>query len=310
MSDLNITQEQLEAAMSNAGGLRMPETKNPVIEVIEQATSTGTVKNVTKVTGGELRCIVCNNGEIKPTTIVDGASTQIFDAEVGDVIVWITIVDNDRQILKQNSEGVSQTTFDKLGEIIGTKTAYALSYLSSFGGDNNILLDDEKVKRFEEANEYAIAVMGESNEGLRTLIASMCTHTDNFKDTCQTWDNATVYDATVQDDITIDWGCRVETEGEYTKFVTSYVILWARPLVMSVEGEQIPDRLLQVVTRQVNPDKVPELGRDSKATFIVNETINEQVAAYAVVTEDTLNRKLLSIELHKTKDFDVTKSSF
>ena len=312
MSNLNITPEQIQEAINAmSDGVLNEEPVNPVYTVIEAAAAEENVRNVIKTNGGELRCIISNNGEIKPTKLEDGATTQVFEPENGDVIAWITIVNNDRQILQQDKDGISPIGIDKLNTFFGDKTGYALSYLSSFGGDNNILLDEEKVKRYEEATIYAENFIGDSDHGLKTLIASMCTNTDNFKDICQTWDEAEVYDATDEENpITIEWGCTAKTESDYTEFTTSYAILWAKPMVLNPDGEEVPDSLVQVVTRQVNPDNVPRLGTDSKATFLVEEHINDSILAYAIVKEDTLNRAMKSITLFKTKDFDITKSSF
>lgn len=308
MSDMNITQEQIAKAMANQGGLGMPES-NPVPDIIKAATNDGIVKNVVKVTDGEMRCIVSNTNGIKDTTRKDNTTTQVYNVDE-DVIIWITIINQDRQILKQDKDGIVPINVNTIDSIFGDKTPYALSFLSSFGGDNNVLMDDEKVRNFNAAQAYADAVMGEGNDGLRTLIASMVSNTDNFSDICQTWDDAEIYDPTQDNDITITWGCTAKTESEYTEFNTTYVILWAKPMILDTDGEEVPDTLLQVITRQVNPDKVPTLGADSSAVFTVDEIINEQIVAYIVVTEDTLNRKLKSIELFKTADFDVTKSSF
>lgn len=309
MSDMNITQEQIQAAMANGGGFDLPQTENPVISVIEAATESGVVRNVVRVTDGEMRCVISNNGVIKPTTIIDGGSTQEYNPEE-DIITWITILSNDRQILKQDKNGIHPMALDVLGEIYGTKVGYVLSYLSSFGGDNNILLDVEKVKKFEEASVYAEELIGESDQGLKTLIASMCTKTEDFRAICQTWDQAEIFDTSGEELVTIEWGCRAVTEAAYVKYDTTYVILWAKPMVLNTDGEEVPDQLLQVVTRQVNPDNVPHLGPDSIANFTVVETLNNQIAAYAEVTENTLDRRLTSIKLFKTADFDITKSSF
>lgn len=307
---LNLTPEQIQEAIAAMGGDMgdmMPQ-ENPILDVIKLITEHDIIKNVVKVQGGELRCIVSNNGEIKPTNIVDGSSEQTYVPEE-DVIAWVAIVNNTRHMLKQDINGIQDTGIDSFGSMFGDKTGYALSYLSSFGGDNNILLDDEKVSKFEQAAEYAQALMGESENGLKTLITSMCTNTDNYKDICQTWDEATVYDGNEEGHV-ITWGCVAETEKEYVKFKAIYTILWTLPLMMNAEGEEAPVEFVQVITRQVNPDKVPQLGWNSKANFTVDETINNQVLAYAEVTEDTLNRRLSGIKLFKTEGFDVTKTSF
>lgn len=308
MSDMNITQEQIQAAMSNNGGLDMPTT-NPVIEIIEAATNEGVVKNMVRVTDGEMRCIVTDSNGVKPTTNIGNTTTQEYNKDT-DVITWITIVNQDRQILKQDNDGIVPININLLEEIFGDDVGYALSFLSSFGGDNNILMDADKVANFNEAQVYAAGVMGESDMGLKTLLATMCTNTDNFRDICQTWEEAEIYDPSQKDDIIITWGCTAKTSDQYVEFNTTYVILWAKPIVLDTDGEQVPDSLLQIITRQVNPDKVPTLSPDSTATFTVDETINEQIVAYIVVTEDTLNKKLGSIKLYKTSSFDVNKSSF
>lgn len=309
MSDMNITPEQIQAAMeAMGGGEQSAPRENPVMDIIKDVTKDGKVKNVIKVQGGELRCIVSNNGEIKDTTIIDGATVQDFNPEE-DVIAWCAIVDGTRHMLKQNDTGIHNTGIDSFGAMFGSKTGYALSYLSSFNGNNNILLDDAKVAKFEDAAAYAESLMGESDNGLKTLITSMCTNTDDYRDICQTWDKAEIFDNTTDDHV-ITWGCVVETEKEYVKFETSYTIIWARPFVMNADGNEVPDELIQVVTRQVNPDKVPQLGWNSKANFTVDETINDQVIAYAMVTEDTINSKLTGIKLFKTESFDVNKTSF
>lgn len=308
MTQLNITPEQIQAAMEEMTGASFMPEENPLLEVIEHATAGDIVHNVIKVSGGELRCIVSADGDIKPTTIIDGATTQMYDKE-NDIIAWVAILNGGRHIFIQDKDGIIDSAPDAFNNLFGNKTGYALSYLSSFNGDNNILLDDEKVQKFNTATKYAEELIGSSDAPLKTLISSMCTNTDDFQDVCQTWNDATIFDNTVEGNM-ITWGCRVETEKEYIKFESTYVVLWVKPMVMDHEEDTVPDELVQIITRQVNPDKVPGLGWDSKANFLVDETLNDKVLAYAVITEDSMDSKIKSIELFKTSGFEVNANSF
>ena len=310
---MNLTQEQIQeaiAAMSN--GEMSPEDfgeQNPAIDLIIEATSTDTVKNVTKVQGAELRCIVTDENGIKPTTIENGATHQKYNRET-DQIAWVTIINNRRYILRQDKEDIVDADVSEFRDMFGDKTGYALSYLSSFNSNNNILLDDEKVAKYNGATEYANSLIGNLNDDLKTMIITMCTNTDNYEAVCQTWDEATVFELDSTNPSTIEWGCRARTEQEYVAFESTYAILWMRPIVGNDLDIQAPDSLTQIVTRQVNPDKVPGLAPDSKATFVIEETLNEQVLAYALVTDDGLTGNMLGIRLFKNKEFDSIRSSF
>lgn len=310
---MQLTQEQLQEAMQQAmagmGGQTEPEV-SPIFEIIETATATTTVRNVVKVQGGEVRCIVTNNNEIKPTTITDGVTTQEYIVEDEDAIAWISMINGDRQFVIQDKHGINPVSAEAFGPMFGSKTGYALSYLGSFNGDNNILLDDEKVANFNRAETYAEAVMGNSHDDLRTLITSRCTSSPGYEKDCQTWDEAEVYDIDTSEERNIVWGCRVRTEQTYVEFQTAYVIIWAIPTILDNDGNQVPEEIMQVLTRQVQPNMVPQLGPDSNAIFEVTETLNKQVKAYAVMTEDTITGVLKSIKLFKTEGFDVNKASF
>ena len=306
---MKVTAEQIQQAMAAFGG--QEETlSNPVITAIEVATQTSTVRNVVKVQGGELRCIVTSNGVIKPTTISEGGSTQEYNTEDEDVIAWISMINGERQILTQDKHGINPISPEALSPIFGERTGYALSYLGSFGGDNNILLDAAKVANYESAELYAESIMGASHNELRTLLTSRCTNAPNYKETCQTWDEAEVYVIDNENPRTITWGARAMTTNQYVSFSNVYVLIWIKPSLHDAEGNQVFDDIMQVVTRQIHPDSVPQLGPDSNAIFEVEETINDQVQAYAIVTEDTMTGILASIKLFKTADFDVNKASF
>lgn len=304
MSVMNITPEQIQKAIESMSGGDVSNEDNPALEHVEQATRTNVVRNVTKVQNGELRCIVTNNNLIKPSNIVDGATYQDYDSNV-DVIAWISIIGQSRNIYKQDQSGIHECNADEFDSMFGDKAGYALSYLSSFGGNNNILLDKEKLDLYDRAKKYADELIGDLDNNLKTFISSMCVKTPNFLDNCQTWDEAKVYDCD-KDNVVINWGCTAKTNDQYVSFETRYIILWARPIFSDSENEVAPDGLIQLVTRQVNPDIVPNLGQDSVATFTVDETINNQIAAYAIITEDTLNGLTQSIELHKNINFDVS----
>ena len=309
MSQMNISPEEIQAAIeAMAGGNFMNMGVHPAAAEIEKVTADGVVNNVTRLPNGQMRCIVSSDGVIKPTTITDeGATQQTYNSET-DTIAWLTYLDNERGILLQDKEGIRSVDSADFKGLFGDMSGYALSYLSSFNGNNNVLLDEYKVTRYKEATQYIDGVIGDLNDDLKTLLTGMCVNTPDFENICQTWDQAAVYDVT-ENDVKIEWGCAVETEEEYTKFDTKYVILWARPMI-SGEEERAPDALIQLVTRQVNPGNVPSLGQDSKATFMVEETINSQIAGYAVVSEDTLNGHLVGIDLYKSVDFDLADLSF
>lgn len=311
---MQLTQEQIQEAMQAAMQGQMgygeePEV-GPIFEVIEAAMQSTTIQNVIKVQGGEVRCIVTNNNEIKPTTIVDGRTTQEYVVEDDDAIAWISMINGTREFVIQDKHGVNPVSAEAFGPMFGSKTGYALSYLGSFNGDNNILLDDEKVQNFNRAEQYATSVMGDTHDDLRTLITSRCTNTPNYEETCQTWDTAETYDIEDSENRKIVWGCRIRTENTYVEFETRYAFIWATPMVRDTEGNVVEESIMQVMTRQVSPNSVPQLGPDSKAVFEVEETLNQQVKAYAIFTEDTITGLLKSIELFKTKDFDVNKASF
>lgn len=307
MSQMNISPEDIQAAieaMSNAGnGMR----EHPAVALIKTATETGIVNNVTRLPNGQMRCIVSAEGAIKPTIIKDGATQQEFDSKT-DTIAWLTYIDNERGILLQDKDGIHSVEAADFKGLFGDMSGYALSYLSSFNSNNNVLLDDNKVKRYREASVYIEGVIGDLNDDLKTLLTGMCVNTPNFEDVCQTWDDATTYDLS-KEAVTIKWGCMIETEVEYTKFDTKYVILWARPMIDG-EDDSAPDSFIQLVTRQVNPGTVPSLGQDSNACFMVEETINTQIAGYAVVSEDTLTGHITAIDLFKSVDFDMSELSF
>lgn len=312
MSDMNITPEQIqEAIAAMAGGDFDPNAMgNPAHDLVADATAdVDKVKNVTKVQNGELRCIVTNENGIVPTIIENGATYQKYNSET-DAIAWLCIINNSRSILRQDKNGIMDVDVSSFRDMFGDKTGYGLSYLSSFNSNNNILLDDEKVKKYEDALSYADQLIGSLNDDLKTMITTMCTNTENFQDICQTWDKAEIVDPTSEDS-KIVWGCRARTEEQYVSFETTYVILWVRPIIGNGETDDVaPNSLTQLVTRQVNPDSVPSLGADSVATFLVEETLNEQVLAYAVVVDDALTGNMQSINLFKTKDFDEVKLSF
>lgn len=306
---MNISPEQIEEAIKAAGGYEEPEV-NPIIEIIEAATQTTTVKNVVKMQGGEVRCIVTNDNQIKPTTLTDGYTTQEYIVENEDVIAWISLINGDRQFAIQDKHGINSVTAEAFGPLFGSKTGYALSYLGSFGGDNNILLDDEKVANYHSAEIYADKLLGESHNDLKTLITSRCTNSPNYQDNCQTWEEAELFEIDENEDRTVVWGVRAATTDRYVKFDTTYVLIWVNPVIMDADGVAAPEDILQVVTRQVQPNLLPQLGPDSNAVFEVTETLNTQVKAYAIVTEDTVTGLLQSIKLFKVAGFDVNKASF
>lgn len=311
MSDMNITPEQIkEAIEAMAGGdFDSNPMQNPAYKAVEEATATDKVRNVTKVQGGELRCIVTDENGIKPTTIENGATYQSYDREV-DAIAWLCIINNQRSILRQDKDGIVDVDVSQFRDMFGDKTGYGLSYLSSFSSNNNILLDNEKVAKYERAREYATDLIGTLNDDLKTMITTMCTNTHEFEKVCQTWDQAELFDPTAEGS-TITWGCRVRTEEQYVAFESTYVILWMRPIIGNGEEDAVvPASLTQLVTRQVNPDTVPALGADSNATFLVEETLNEQVLAYAVVVDNAMTGHMQSLSLFKTKGFDDARLSF
>lgn len=311
---MQLTQEQIQeamqAAMQGQAGFEQEPEVGPIFGVIEAAAQSTTIKNVIKVQGGEVRCIVTNNHEIKPTTIVDGVTTQEYIVEDDDAIAWISMINGTREFVVQDKHGINPVTAEAFGPMFGSKTGYALSYLGSFNGDNNILLDDEKVDNFNRAEKYAADLMSDTHDDLRTLITSRCTSSPNYEESCQTWDEAEVYDIEDSENRKIVWGCRVRTEATYVEFQTQYVIIWATPMVRDTEGNVVEETIMQVMTRQVPPNSVPQLGPDSEAVFEVEETLNKQVKAYAVMTEDTITGVLKSITLFKTEGFDVNKASF
>lgn len=312
MSTMSLTEEQIQEAIAAMAGGDFNPT-NPVDEAIEHivaATATGQVRNVTKIQGGELRCIVTDENGIKPTTIENGTTYQTYDDET-DVIAWICVIKNNRSILRQSKDTVEDTDVNGFRNLFGDKTGYALSYLSSFNSNNNILLDDEKVNKYEDAQVYTEGLIGNLGDDLRTFITTMCTNTDDFKKVCQTWDEAVVYRPGDKEE-TITWGCRARTEEDYVAFESTYVILWTRPVIAGVSDDpaMVPDSLTQLVTRQVNADSLPNLAQDSKATFLIEEVVNDNVLGYAVITDDTLTGKLCSIRLFKTAGFDEARKSF
>lgn len=307
MSDMNISAEQIQEALAAMSGGEH-NAVNPALELIEVASSLDEVKNVTKLSNAELRCIVTDENGIKDTVIKNGATYQQYNKDT-DVIAWLCIVNNARSILRQDSEGIHEIEAGEFRGMFGEKTGYALSYLSSFGGTNNILLDDEKVAKYERAAAYANDLIGSLDDNIKTLITGMCTNTDEFETICGTWDNAKVYGLD-DPESSITWGVTAETEDQYTEFKSTYVILWARPIIGNDPSDKAPDSLVQLVTRQVNPDTVPGLAPDSSANFTVTEMLNEQIVAYASITEDTIGGKLVGIELFKTEAFDTVRTSF
>lgn len=312
MSNLNLTEEQIQEAISAMAGsdFNPPNPTEEAIEHIVAATANGRVRNVTKVQGGELRCIVTDDNGIKPTTIENGATHQDYNDET-DAIAWLCVINNNRSILRQTKDAVEESDINGFRNMFGDKTGYALSYLSSFNSNNNILLDDEKVNKYEEARVYAEGLIGDLGDDLRTFITTMCTNTDNFERVCDTWDNAKVYGPGDKEE-TITWGCRARTEEDYVAFESTYVVLWTRPIIAGVSDDPAiaPDSLTQLVTRQVNADSLPNLAQDSKATFLIEEIVNDNVLGYAIITDDTLTGKLSSIRLFKTKAFDEARKSF
>lgn len=308
MSQMNLSPEDIQAAIEAMAGGDIMGGEHPAIAAIKTATESGTVNNVTRLPNGQMRCIVSAQGTIKPTVVKDGATQQTFDPET-DTIAWLTYLDNERGILLQDKDGIQAVQAADFKGLFGDLSGYALSYLSSFNSNNNVLLDEHKVERYRDAAVYIEGVIGDLNDDLKTLLTGMCVNTPDFEEVCQTWDDAAVYDLS-QEDVKIKWGCEIKTEVEYTKFDTKYVILWARPMIDGAEDESVHDSLIQLVTRQVNPGTVPSLGQDSTACFMVEETINSQIAGYAVVSENTLTGHITAIDLFKSVDFDISELSF
>lgn len=312
MSDMNLSPEELQEALAAIAG-QMPPDANLAFEnlklVLHDAASIDGVPNVIKVGNNEIRGIVLNKGIIKDVKESEDSDTTTQEYVSGeDVIIWMALFDNQRFLVIQDNNDISELPFDRLTEEFSVKSGYALSFLSSFSSDRNRLLDKDELAAFDEVDQYVSQVFGGDGH-IKSYMASMCLKTPNWQERCDTWETAEVFE--FKDDLhPIQWGVSVETEDNYVKFDNTYVILWVKPTLLNDGGEEVPDSLTQMITRQINLDVVPKLGKDSKANFVIDETINNQFVAYAVVVDDSLTSTIKSVKLYKTADFDITKTSF
>lgn len=313
MTDMNISPEDLNAMLEALGGGQVADSVGvlaDVMNVVEQAALIeGGVPNVIKDNGYEFRCIVLKDGYIKPTRIdtEEGTTFQEYNPQE-DVINWLILAGQERVLLRQDERGVVPVNFNEFHGEFKEKQGYALSFLSSFNSNNNMLMDEDKVKTYEGVTKYMQKLMGDNNHEIRDFLVAMLVKTPNWEEVTRTWDTATVFDGDDHD--TFTWGCEIETTDKYVKFLNTYAVMWITPKVMDPEGNLLAESVTQIIVRQVNPETVPQLSADSVARVLVDETLNKDVVAYALITDDTLSGKISQIRLYQSEGFDVNKTSF
>lgn len=310
-----ITPEMIEQMVN-----MQREKNDPAMQVIAALhglrKENGLIPNVSETENFLARCIVLNkDGALNDTIILNGESLQNFNPTDGDYIIWATIGQNFKALWKQTGLEKSDIVMlqpNELEEQVKHKAGYAINYLSSFNSDNNILLDDQKVEAFYRVENLLEDLLKNSHAGIRTLLTAKLVNHPEPEKIIPSWNDATVYNpADTENPFTIEWGITAKTDDEeYIEFIDKQVIYWIKPQVENQDGEQVPDNLLQVITRGLKVDNVPACGPNTIVNFSIKEQLPEHIRAVMFVNIDVTKGDVVSIELFKTEDFDVSKASF